>query len=117
MNRNSIGRRMDDVESRMASRNDHHEWIPHIIIGGVVGSLNYVQNIRTGQRIFDPAFVNQITQRDRHAEHVDFNVRLGMPADEYQAILRDAVRDGIITNESNIQHAGHFSDEGETDES
>lgn len=109
----NIQRRIAEAESQIAQGANGEWWQNHIVLGGTIGVLQYAENVKTGERVFDRAFVNQLfnpSGKGRgHHGHVDFDVRLGMPDDEYHSIMRDAFAAGAI-DEDQMRSVLHISE-------
>lgn len=97
MNRD-ISRRIDDLESRMGlAGTEGWKAITCIVIGGKGGGFSYAQHIKSGQRSFDRAFIDQIKSASGTDPITQDDVRLIIGHDpEYQAVVQEAIAAGVI---------------------
>ena len=56
----NMQRRIAEAESQIARGANGEWWQNHIVLGGTIGVLQYAENVKTGERVFDKAFVNQL---------------------------------------------------------
>jgi hypothetical protein len=99
MNRNHL-RRIDELESRAGlTGTDGWQVITYVMIGGMDRGFSFAEHIKTGQRSYDPAFIEQVSAatKAKPSRLPADNVRLIIGDDpEYDSLVQEAIAAGAI---------------------